>query len=43
MAVTATVGSSGSTTAKINSNTSTGPQRVSVTVPSATLLKLLKR
>ena len=32
--VTATVGSSGTTTAKINSNTSSGPQKVSVTTPS---------
>lgn len=32
--VTATVGSSGTTTAKINSSTSSGPQKVSVTAPS---------
>ena len=37
--VTATVGSSGSTTAKINSPTSTGPQAVSVTLPSGTQLQ----
>jgi len=37
--VTATVGSSGSTTAKINSPTSTGPQSVAVTLPSGTTLQ----
>ena len=37
--VTATVGSSGSTTAKINSSTSTGPQSVSVTLPSGQQLQ----
>ena len=37
--VTATVGSSGSTTAKINSPTSTGPQVVSVTLPSGQALQ----
>ena len=34
--VKATVGQSGSTTAKINSPTSTGPQSVAVTLPSGT-------
>ena len=37
--VKATVGQSGSTTAKINSPTSTGPQSVAVTLPSGTTLQ----